>query len=479
MVPLNFSSPLFIYLFTITLGILAFGVKSVKLRNVILLGFSLLFYFSFSGYWVVLLIAIAGADFFLAQKMVKANDKQRDYLLRLSFLVNIGTLLIFKYTWFFTDTFLSFQGDSAPLWLKWVAPIGLSFYIFKNFSYTLDVHREEILQPEKNFLTYLLYVSWFPNVLAGPISRATELLPQFNTLQKPNTTEAGEGFFLIAVGILQKYWLADALGMNWVDRVFDNPGLFSGMEHLFAAYGWLFQLYLDFGGYSLLVMGISLLLGIRLSPNFDRPLRSLSLSTFWKRWHISMSQWFRDYVFTPLNFNWRSWGRWGAGLSVLLTFILSGVWHGPAWTYILWGSLHGIWLAGEILWRAPIQSFFSFLPKQLFNCFAWIITFHVVVFTALIFRTTDITSAMYMMESMFSRFQGHLFFAWIETYRWPLTCLGVGALFEFLPGKIFSWSQQQFIRIGWMGQAIVIALLLIWVFQETQGPSVPFQYLEY
>ena len=345
--PLQFNSVLFFTLFTGFYTIYALISRNIAVRNFGLLIFSLFFYYKIGNSFVFLLILMASSDFFIGKRMAASrNDRVRNLLLGLSLFVNLGLLLFFKYTQFFLDSWLGFTHQSA-INLHIIQPIGISFFVFKTLSYIFDVHREMIEEPEKNYVNYLLYVSFFPTIMAGPIAKARNLLPQFQQSVTISAKHVGRGLFLILSGLFFKIVIADYLAANFVDRVFDAPIYFSGFEAAVASVGAMFQIYYDFAGYTNIVLGIALLLGFEIEPNFNKPFLAKNITDFWRRWHITLSTWFNEFLFTPLSFSFRKLHTFGAILAVLITFFVSGFWHGAAWTYILWGLSHGVAIAWD------------------------------------------------------------------------------------------------------------------------------------
>jgi alginate O-acetyltransferase complex protein AlgI len=221
-------------------------------------------------------------------------------------------------------------------------PVGISFFTFESMSYVIDVYRKE-LKPHDSYIRYLLFVSFFPHLVAGPIVRPRDLLPQFEREPVLTREEGAEGLFLIAVGLLKKIVISDQLSLQLVDRVFENPQSYSSVEVLAGVYGYAVQIYCDFSGYTDIAIGSALLLGVRFPLNFDSPYKGHNLQDFWRRWHISLSTWLRDYLYIPLGGNRGS--EWKTYRNLMLTMVLGGLWHGASWNFVFWGFLHGLGLA--------------------------------------------------------------------------------------------------------------------------------------
>lgn len=342
---MNLSDPPFLLFLAVLVPLFA---AFARLRGRVptgLLGLAgLAFYATWNPAFLLPLLATATTDWAVGRALGRTGGAgRRRALLAVSLTVDLGLLLAFK-AWEPLVAGLSRVLPLAPGW-RLLAFTGLSFYTFQSLSYVLDVHRGH-QPPERSFLRYLGFVAFFPTLLAGPITRAEVLLPQFD--RPPRVMDpalAAEAFFLLALGFVKKAG-ADHLGVQLVDRVFEQPLFFSSLEVAGGVYGYAAQIWLDFSGYSDLALGAALLLGFRLKDNFNSPYRAASLPEFWQRWHISFSTWLRDYLFFNLP---GKRTRLGPTLAIIATFLAGGLWHGVAWTFLAWGAVHG---AGLALWRA-------------------------------------------------------------------------------------------------------------------------------
>jgi alginate O-acetyltransferase complex protein AlgI len=315
-------------------------------RLVILFLVSCIFYHAWAAamhgayqYMLALLLGTIVLDFYLALWISRTQDAfWRRALLVLSIASNLGILGVFKYYDFFAIDVLQLSVDPLEL----VLPAGISFHTFQSMSYTVDVYRKK-LEPTRSVLHFATFVLFFPQLVAGPIVRATELLPQLTNLPKYDYHRAADGLFRIVVGLFKKIALSDFLARAIVDRAFQNPDQYSSVEMLAAVYGFALQIYLDFSAYSDIAIGSAQVLGFELPENFRTPYRSSNLQEFWRRWHISLSTWLRDYLYIPLGGSKR--GGWFTYRNLIITMLLGGLWHGANWTYIVWGALHGFGLA--------------------------------------------------------------------------------------------------------------------------------------
>jgi alginate O-acetyltransferase complex protein AlgI len=477
--PLQFNSMAFFVLFSLFYLIYAFTTKQVVFRNMLLLVFSLFFYYKIGNSFVFLLIAMATSDFFIGKGIAStSNNRKRNLLLALSLTINLGSLLFFKYTQFFLDSWLGFTAQS-PINLHIIQPIGISFFVFKTLTYIFDVHREMIEEPERNYVNYLLYVSFFPTILAGPIAKARNLLPQFNQPVTITEKHVGRGLFLIMSGLFYKIAIADFLAANFVDRVFDAPIYFSGLEAAIAALGAMFQIYYDFAGYTNMVLGMALLLGFEIEPNFNQPFLAKNITDFWRRWHITLSTWFNEYLFTPLSFSMRSIGKAGAVIAVLITFFVSGFWHGAAWTYILWGVSHGIAIAWDTTTQRGRKQLSSKIPKFIYNPLSIILTLIFLSLSVVLFKSADLTKAAEVYTMIFTKLDISLIGQWATLYFYPCLVLILAIILHYLPKTWTEKTISLFTRMHWSVKVVAISIFTILIYQVYISASQPFIYLIY
>src|SRR5215217_2306017 len=338
--------------------------------------------------WVLLLVASSLVNTFAAQVLARTpSQATRRRALVAAIVFDLGLLCTFKYLGFFVsqvDDFLDSIGLDSPLPLvQIVLPIGISFFTFQAISYVVDVYRGDTRAA--SLAEVAILQAFFPHIVAGPIVRANALLPQLRTPRDPRTVLAGPALFLIVGGIVKKTVIADELARRVVDPVYSDPGAHSGAELLLAFYGFAAQIYCDFSGYTDMAIGLALLLGYQLPQNFNRPYLALSLRDFWRRWHMTLSRWLRDYLYKPLGGNRR--GRLLTYRNLMLTMLLGGLWHGAAWTFVIWGGIHGGALSAERWGREHLGGFR--LPAWA----AWLVTFHVVCVAWVFFRAPDLGTA--------------------------------------------------------------------------------------
>ncbi|MCH2232352.1 MAG: MBOAT family protein [Crocinitomicaceae bacterium] len=348
--------------------------------------------------FIILILFSTIVDYICAINLGKESIKvSRKLLLWTSIISNLGLLLTFKYLGFFHEVFLdlkSFFGEGANEGvIRLILPMGISFYTFQTMSYTIDVYQRKI-KPEKHFGIFALFVTFFPQLVAGPIERASNLLPQFKQKKVFEYDKVTSGLRLIIWGLFKKVVIADRLAY-FVNAVYENPETYDGLPLILATVFFAFQIYCDFSGYSDIAIGTARMFGFKLMENFRRPYHASSITDFWKRWHISLSTWFRDYVYIPLGGNRRVKWRWYYNL--FITFVISGFWHGAKWTFLIWGAFHGVLLIIEILFKArkPPQKFGSRVLRVF-------LTFVLVCFGWIFFRANSLSDAIYIYQNMFT-----------------------------------------------------------------------------
>lgn len=340
--PMLFSSGLFLFVF---LGFsLIYGLlkRRLMLRIVYVTLFSLYFYYKTSGLFFLLLVGLSLSDFAIGRLIHRSRRSgARKGLLVLSLLINLGLLCYFKYADLIVSAVAGLIDRTLTL-PDIFLPVGISFFTFQSMSYVIDLYRRQI-EPVRRWIDYLFYLSFFPQLVAGPIVRARDFLPQiYRNPVFVSRDMFGRGVFLILSGLFKKAIVSDYISLNFVDRVFDNPMLYSGFENLMGVYGYALQIYCDFSGYSDMAIGLALLLGFRFPVNFDSPYQSATITEFWRRWHISLGSFFRDYVYIPLGGKKKH-----QLLNMAVVWALTGLWHGASWNFVLWGLYFFVILAAE------------------------------------------------------------------------------------------------------------------------------------
>lgn len=489
--PMIFSSGLFFILFLFFLPVYGFLRRFTTLRILYVALFSLFFYYKSSGVYVLLLLFAATSDYLIGRTMMHESSKadRRPYVI-LSMLINLGILGYFKYFNFLGA--LLFDAIHAlglqlgrPEWLvgswqSWdiVLPVGISFYTFQTMSYIIDLYRGDT-KPLGRWIDYIFYVSFFPQLVAGPIVRAKEFIPQIYRRPALSKSEYGEALALIVSGLFKKAIISDYISLNFVDRIFDDPMLYTGLENLLGVYGYALQIYCDFSGYSDMAIGIALILGFRFNINFDSPYQSANITEFWRRWHISLSSWLRDYLYIPLGGNRR--GRIRTYVNLMLTMLLGGLWHGAALRFVLWGAIHGLALAIHKLWCTMIPSS-ALGADQLPLWRRWlgsIVTFHLVCLAWIFFRAETMQIAWDMLHQIYTNFHPEILWQFIMGYKVVVVLMLVGYLLHFSSRQLELRFRSFFVEARFAWQALVLLVLIVLVIQMRSSEIQPFIYFQF
>ena len=393
------------------------------------------------------------------------------WILAVIVLLDLAALVYFKYSGFFAGIWNALTGSNWEVG-QIVLPIGISFYTFQAISYSVDVYRGKY-DGRPDFLEFCFFLSFFPLLLAGPITRAERFLPQIRRAEPATRHELRLGLWLIICGLLKKGVLADYLAV-YNNLAFDSPVSYSGYELLMAVLGYTMQIYLDFSGYSDLSIGIASLMGFRLDDNFLYPYRSLNLTEFWRRWHISLSTWFRDYVYIPLGSNRKGQAR--TLLNNFLTMVVAGLWHGSTWMFVIWGALHGAGLAVHKLCRGWLKKIPDSWPVK---ALSWLLTMVFVMACWVFFRAGSLQDVGEIFRSIFTEFD----FAYAAPF-WAarkLWCgvLAVAAAGLLIPPRAYNRLQARFTRLPWIVIFLVFLIAVQLVIQLRSGDIQPFIYYQF
>jgi len=415
------------------------------------------FYAKWDLHYLVLIPAVSTCDFFLGCGLQSSrNATVRRALVAASIVMNIGLLAMLRYA----------PGSSLAL------PLTLSFYVFQALTYTIYLYRGDA-KGTKSYLAHLAAVSFFPTTLAGPITRVSSLIDQFEKRKPLHPADGGRALFLIAMGLVKKLLIADYLSSNLVNRVFDFPTLYTGAETLIAVYAYALQIYYDFSGYTDIALGSALLLGIKLPPNFNRPYAAQNIADFWRRWHISLSNWLRDYLYFSLPGKRTKIFTY---VNLVVTMVIGGLWHGANWNFVIWGALHGLGLVFVRLWQTRFGTAKAEVgPHSAFWHYASIIlTFHYVTFAWIFFRAPSFDIALAILGRIASL---TVSFANISG---PLALvLLMAAIAHYVRKKWYDWSLAQYIRAPFYAQAAVLAMLELGLQNAGQSGAAPFIYSKF
>ena len=427
------------------------GNTRLHLRNIFLMAVSWFFYYKTSGLFLLILLFVTLSDWLIAKRIYanRKKGKKAQFWLALSIVIDLGLLCYFKYAYFFTNVFNNLFGteiavfdifayigngfsDSGRFMVdRIILPVGISFYIFQVISYTVDVYRGHV-KPVNNILDFGFYVSFFPQLVAGPIVRANEFIPQLYRPFRLSRRLFGLAVFWILNGLIKKIILSDYLAVNLIDRVFENPLLFSGFENLFALFAYSLQVYADFSGYTDIAIGIAMLMGFYLPQNFDSPYKARNPQEFWRRWHMSLSRWLKSYLYIPLGGNRKILGKevknkiTAGNFNSFITMLLGGLWHGASWNFVIWGALNG---AGMIIYKVWAK-------------INWNIK---------ILLITLLVSGLWLAQSSLHTPIWNMFFVWgialwvgvaVRYIYWWIERLGYFAISGTLRAKIIDWTSN-------------------------------------
>jgi D-alanyl-lipoteichoic acid acyltransferase DltB (MBOAT superfamily) len=490
--PFIFSAPAFWIFFLLVLAGFSLVYKRLFLRNLYLLLVSLFFYYKTGGLFLFLLLFVTLIDFSCGLLIYSSKTRfRRRVFLVISILSNIGILAYFKYTGFLVQTIndilgtdivvRDFLGAFSNRYLgtnfninSIILPVGISFFTFQSLSYTIDMYRRK-LEPVRNIFDFGFYVSFFPQLVAGPIVRASEFIPQLYKNYTLSQREFSHAVFLILKGLIKKIIISDFIAVNFIDRIFDLPTAYSGFENLLAVYGYGLQIYCDFSGYTDIAIGLGLILGFRLPFNFNSPYKASSIADFWKRWHISLSRWLKDYLYIPLGGNRK--GKFRTIINLMITMLIGGLWHGADLRFIIWGGLHGTGLAINKLWTFL---FGEKTPKRrLTRAAAVFLTFQFVSFGWIFFRARDLHSVGLILRQIFQDFMPGSFSTLFQVYSGVFALMAAGYIIHFLPEKFKESYRGLFIKIPLAVQMVIVLLTGFLLYQMRTTEIMPFIYFRF
>lgn len=474
--PMLFNTGLFLVLFVIFLIVYQLVKGHRRLKMLVTIAFSLYFYYKSGSWCVLILCGVTLSDYILGLCMGAArSDTVRRGIVALNVAVNVGMLVYFKYFNLLFEAFASITGSTFDP-LDVILPAGISFFTFRSISYIVDLYRRE-LEPCRNLLDYAFFLTFFPPLLAGPVVRAKDMLGQIRENPVVTVEMISEGLFLIMTGLVKKVVIADYISANFVDRIFDNPALYTGFENLMGAIGFTVQLYCDFSGYSDMAIGLALLLGYRFKINFDAPFKAQSPTEFWRRWHISLSMWLRDYIYIPLGGNRK--GRARAYLNQFLTMLIGGLWHGASWMYVIWGAYHGLLLIAHKsirrVWRLPE----GLAGRPEVKAVNIMITFTLVVAGFTLFRAPSLETVGVMATQIFTDFHAYVAPQFVSGYFFIVAAIALSLLAHFSPKSWTTGTAAAYQAMPVVWQATFLAIILFLVIQTRQSELVPFIYLQY
>ncbi len=457
----------FIIFFCITV-ILLLSIKNFRVQKIILLAGSYYFYAYWDWRFLGLIILSTVVDYIVGATLHKTdNQKNRKTLLCISLVANLGLLGFFKYCNFFIDSAalmlapLGFNLQSLNI----ILPVGISFYTFQTLSYTIDIYRKRI-EPCHDFFDFALFVGFFPQLVAGPIVRAADFLPQLKTPRSMSWCRSYSGGRQFVFGLFKKVFIADRLAM-FVDVVFDNAGAFDCVTTWLAVIAYAIQIYCDFSGYSDMAIGLARTMGFDFQANFNHPYIATSIQDFWRRWHISLSSWLRDYLYISLGGNRK--GEIRTYINLMITMLLGGLWHGASWTFVLWGGLHGAALAVN---RWMLKNANDKSRMMIESFLGWFSTMLVVLISWVLFRSPAFADAFLMLKQMFAPVAG---ISWIHPFA--LLCLGLMVITHICHAlKKEKWLEAP--MQAWYSPVVIFVMLWLVLLYHPVGFQ-PFIYFQF
>lgn len=536
--PLLFTHLFFWGFFILVLLFYSLLYKRTRLRSVYLLLVSFFFYYKTSGLFVLLLLFTIGSDYAWGQLLHKSKVPWlRKLFLGMSISINLLVLCYFKYSYFFVEAwnqvsnqdfsyinhFAQFSNTFFGTTFrvdKLLLPVGVSFFTFQSLSYTIDMYRRKV-EPVKNILDYGFFVCFFPHLVAGPIVKAHDFLYQIYQPYVLQRKEFGLALFWILNGYLKKI-LADYMAINYIDRVFDSPALFSGLEHTIGIFAYSIQIYMDFSGYTDIAIGLALILGYRLKINFKSPYKATSVSEFWKRWHISLSSWLQEYLYIPLGGNrmgsfgsylclgiisvflvlisgkfwlvfvlaffavillmiayfWESFRkRLNTNINLMVTMLLGGLWHGSSWLFVIWGGLNGLGLVVHKLWEKI--SPFRETKHIALRAILMLITLSFISFTRIFFRSEDLNTVWTIFDRIRNYFGGHLFLSVFAGYYKVFALIVLAYLIHWIPEGWKVWYREYFSSLHPVWWGIISLVVVFTAYQFMSGEMQPFIYFQF
>jgi len=539
--PLIFTQLDFWIFFLLVLAIFSYIHKYKLTRSVFLFVVSLFFYFKTSGLLVLLLFSSIVINYFIGKGVwnTRSQIKKKGFV-TLSVLFNILTLGYFKYAYFFTESFNKMFHTKHEVFNVFaqmgnsifgegsfvdyiVLPVGVSFFTFQSISYVVDIYRKEV-KPVKNFFDYAFFVSFFPQLVAGPIVRARDFIPQIRQPFQLNKTDFSWSIIQIVKGFIKKIVLADYIAIHFIDKVVDAPEAFPGFISILAMWGYSLQIYGDFSGYTDIAIGVSRLMGFKLLENFNSPYKAISVADFWRRWHKSLGSWLRDYLYIPLGGN-RSGGigtyiatmvilifmifitQWywllfiylgllityigislifpgfkkhvHRDLNLLITMVIGGLWHGASENFVIWGAMNGAALIFYNHWRkiSPYENSSGLITRF------WriLITFNFITFTRIWFRLEDDGAPINMLNQIWYHFDlnAESFNTLMIGFDTALYIMVFGYVLHWLPSKIKDFGERKFTRMPMVFQSIAVAIILIIIYQAFSDTFKPFVYFQF
>lgn len=538
--PLIFTQADFWIFFAVVYFLYALIYSRKSLRSAYLFGISILFYFKTSGLFIGILLFSTINDFFLGKAIYNSRSVLvKKSLVAISVIINLGTLCYFKYAYFFTDSYnylfntnyevFNYLAQWANVWSgtsyfkidKIILPVGISFYTFQTISYSVDIYRKQI-KPLNSIIDFGFFVSFFPQLVAGPIVRAADFVPQIRKTINITKEDFGKATFMILKGLIKKMLFADYIAANFMDRVFDAPEMYSGFSNIMAMFGYSLQIYGDFSGYTDIAIGLALLMGYQLPVNFNSPYKAIHCGDFWKRWHISLSSWLKDYLYIPIGgnrngsifsyvfimvftflgvfalFNYVTalvavamigvmliitlfsktiaW-HFNRNVNIMITMLVGGLWHGAAWKFVIWGGLNGLGVVAYKYWRkiSPYEN------SKAWYAMGWRIffTFLFITFTRIYFRGNSMDHINRFYEQILTNMDWGNAFRVLWEYRAVFLVILIGYITHWLPYSTKDKIESLFVKSNYVVKGLVAIVVAIICYQTYAADFQPFIYFQF
>ncbi len=537
--PIFFTELSFWIFFTAVFGIFTLIYKQYTWRNLFLFLVSIFFYYKTNGIFVGLMLFTVANEYLSAKAIYKSKHKwQKKIWVIYSVVLNLGILAYFKYSYFFTNSYNKIVGTQyevvnyLALWSNQltgghlsidsiIMPIGISYFTFQILSYTIDVYKEK-LKPLNNPLNLAFYATFFPQILMGPIVKARDFIPQITMPYKVSKVQFGLAIFMILNGLLKKLVFGDYMAANFIDKIFANPLLFTGLENILAIIAYSMQVYLDFSGYTDISIGIAALLGFKYKANFNSPYKAKNLGEFWKRWHISLSSWLQEYLYIPLGGNRNGtlasyllvvilaffmglmldamnifWIVMGVGvvlailsifyesvrkavntnINLMITMLLGGLWHNPKITFLIWGGLNGLGLVVYKFWKkiSPYEK----INNWLVNTWKIALTFAFISFTRIYFRADDLNIVSDIFDKISTSIEWQYFWTIVLNFKFVFLFLLLSFIIHLLPEKTKWWYKKVFIRMPVLLKLVCIIIVIFIIHNTANSEMVKFIYFQF
>lgn len=491
--PMIFTALDFWVFFIVVFAGFALLASKTKLRNAYLMLASFFFYFKTSGLFLMLLVFSIVFGFGIGALIHRSSVKwKRKALMISSIILHLFLLCYFKYAYFFIDIVSDLTGFKPNIYNPLASmgnmimqdnyfridaillPVGISFFTFQIITYVVDIYRGK-LKPINSLLDFGFYVSFFPQLVAGPIVRASEFIPQLHKKSMLTQAEFGLALFMILKGLFKKMFIGDYMAVNFIDRVFANPLSYTGIENITALFAYSLQVYVDFSGYTDIAIGLSLLMGFRLSDNFNSPYKALSVGDFWRRWHISLSTFLKDYLYIPIGGN--KHGVFRTNVNLMTTMLLGGLWHGASWNFITWGAINGAGLLIYKSWRkiSPYEKNTHWAVR------IWRIgfTFTFITFTRIWFRAPDTEGVVQFFHQVTTNMGLSIVPDFIIGFRYTLLVMLLGFITHWLDSDFKTKWRDKFINAHPVFQGLICVVTIIIIYQSLSAEAQPFIYFQF